>query len=221
MDFNYSLFEVVDRAGEIIPMALTVVDDDLLASPDETILNITVPAEAFSVTSSGLTSTGTPFKRLSPSVYVPQTIKVSFNESSRPTYIPEGNDTVVKFIVENFGSESATVDILVSDDKSYLNGFDPSRVTLLPDSSETVNAILSAPEACNKTVIVRVTATATIVGETLGNLDIVNIADACKEIIDPVSRPLKSSKSPKSTKAPKSTKSPKRETIPKDLDGSD
>ena len=63
-------------------------------------------------------------------MYVPQVIKVAFDQSSRPTSVPEDVETEIRFVVENYGDESVVVDIDILDTLGYLDSFSPTQIKI-------------------------------------------------------------------------------------------
>ena len=122
-------FEVVDKASDMI--TITIVEDltNTMAASDETVESIELPDEPFSVIVQGVT-TGFTFQRLALPVYVPQVIKVAFDQSSRPTSVPEDVETEIRFVVENYGDESVVVDIDILDTLGYLDSFSPTQIEI-------------------------------------------------------------------------------------------
>jgi hypothetical protein len=162
---------------------MSSVDEDTnntRSTSDEIVLIFSPPIQPFSITVRRKTAAGNVFQHLTQHEYIPQTIKVTLDELSCPISLPGGLVTAIKFITENFGNESVVLDIVVIDDLMYLTSFVPVQVTLPGNSSVSINSTLSPPLSCTGS-IVSVKATATTVGETLGNSGTVDLDNVCEE----------------------------------------
>ena len=187
-DFSFS---IVNETGVPIPAPVGVDTDSPKATSDELVLSFLPPIQPFGVAVTGTTAAGYVYRRLALREYVPRTIKVSFDESTRPISLPDGQNTTVQFVVENFGTVPVVLDIDVTDNLMYLASFVPTQVTLNGNSSAAINATLSPPVNCTKD-IVSVTATVTVVGEIFGNSDTVDLNEVCvKEEMIPSAVSLK------------------------------
>ena len=208
-------FEIVDTDGTVLYAAQELLND-VKATTDEIVLTIAHPGKLFSVMARGITSAGYEFQRLALRVYVPQGIKVSFDERSRPVAIPEGSNTTVVFMVENYGAERVVLDIgVTADNMTFLHGFEPSLAEILGNSSKAINVLLAAPMGCMAGNL-KLTATATD-DKLLGNSHTVDITGICKPLpSSPAPSPVNSSKSSKkpTVKLTKhSSKSSKKPTV--------
>lgn len=173
-------FEIVDTNGTVVNEAQELVND-VKAMHDEIVLTINLPSKPFSVVARGITKAGIAFQRTALPVYVPQGIKVSFDELSRPDAIPEGSNTTVMFNVENYGTETVFVDIsITADNMTFVHGYDPSEAEIPHNSSTTIKVLIAAPIGCTEGSL-RLTAIATD-DKLLGNSHTVGIADICKPL---------------------------------------
>lgn len=169
------------------------VDNTMVATGD-TVLKIEIPDEPFSVMVAGVTPSGNPFNRLAVAVYTPQTIKVSTDPLSLPAEVPEGVNATIQFLIENFGDELIEVDVGVMDTLGYVESFSPMRAEIPANSSDTINITLAPPLNCTEDVT-RITVTATLVGELIGNADIIDLV-VCEEMSTPSPQTLSPTSSP-------------------------
>jgi hypothetical protein len=167
-------FGTIDEDGSLIS-TVTDISTEFEATSGKLVLRFSTPSSPFGIKVSGTTVAGNAFQRLATRTFVPQTIKVSFNEWSRPLAIPDGHDTTVHFIVENFRNQAVTIDINVTDDHNYVTSFAPVQLMLEKNSSVTINA----------TDIVFVTASAVVSGELLGASDTAMFGDVCEDAPKP------------------------------------
>ena len=201
-------FEIVDTDGTLLYSAQELLND-VKATLDEIVLTIKTPSKPFSVMARGISSAGYEFQRLALPVYVPQGIKVSFDEHSRPVAIPEGSNTTVVFKVENYGAERVVVDIgVTADNMTFLHGFEPLLADIPGNSSKAINVLLAAPMGCMAGNL-KLTATATD-DKLLGNSHTVDIADICKPLptASPTASPTTSPTASPTVNAAKSAKKP-------------
>jgi hypothetical protein len=213
-------FEMADINGTVVDKAQELLND-AEAMNDEIVLTMN-PIKPFSVVARGITSAGFAFQRLALPVYAPQSIKVSFDEVSRPVAIPEGLNTTVMFKVENYGTDTVVVDVsITADNTTYLRGYEPTQAEIPHNSSQTIYVLIAAPLGCIEGSL-RLTAIATD-DKLLGNSHTVYVTDICKSLPsssasptkEPTIKPTKQS-STKPTKKPtvkptlqsKSTKNP-------------
>lgn len=176
-------FDIVDESGFVLLSSIDV-DTKFMATSGELVLSFLPPDYPFSIALAGSTTAGNFFQRLATRVYVPQSIMIAFDESSRPLALPDGNNTILRFVVENFGNESIVLGINVTDDLMYLSSFDPAEVALTANSNATISATLSLPTVCTDERI-SITATATVRGELLGTSDTAELSHVCEDMPEP------------------------------------
>eukprot|EP00804_Cyclotella_cryptica_P001795 CCRYP_018343-RA/>CCRYP_018343-RA protein AED:0.01 eAED:0.01 QI:1635/1/1/1/0.83/0.57/7/177/448 len=166
-------FGLADIAGNVIN-SLIEMGDSSLGGPGDSVLIIEIPDSPFSIFVEGITASGHAFQRLAIPVYTPQVTKVSFNQLSLPDVFPPGSEVMIEFIVENFGIDTITVDLTVMDTLAYIASYNQTQAEVPPGGSASISVVLIFPDSCFEDVN-RITATASLVGEFIGNSDIIDI----------------------------------------------
>src|SRR5262249_3561521 len=101
-----------------------------------------LPAQPFRVLVTGKDTLGIPFQRTVPTLFTPQTVKVS--PTNQPDGLPQGQSVLLTYTVQNVGPAD-TFTLMASDGKSYVYSVTPSPLPLGNGGSGNVTVNVSVP----------------------------------------------------------------------------
>lgn len=214
-----ALFNLVDESGEIEGTAVETITDNPYVTDDEILLKFVVPENTFGLIITGTNQAGEEFQRFNPQLFVPQNIKISFDESSRPDYLPAAELTNLTFVVENVGVDplnvtvSAVDDFVLEEGTSYVDSVVPDFLELPSLGSDDVTVSLR-PDVCVQDLAISITVTATVVGTSEANAETAVILASCSEppTFSPVAITETPSESPSESPTASPTASPMEST---------
>jgi von Willebrand factor A domain-containing protein 7 len=164
--FATAAFKLITQAGSDL-QAISLTAGDSNAGPNEFTGSLTIPSQPFRIAATGTDSKGNSFQRVYPTLFNPQSIEVTANNTT--DQVPLGATTTLAYRATNYGA-AGTFNLNSVDNRGFVGAVSPSTLSLASGASATVTLQVVVPTSASAGTMVQLTTTITnSVDSTLSN----------------------------------------------------